>query len=176
MANIITYINTLLRPYYTIILGIFLTILFLGVARYTYEYYIVNKLQNKDKANIANAPDRKPVISIFFFHVDWCPHCIKAKPEWNSFKQQYQDKVINGYTVKTYDIDCTDDNGDEVLVYTDENGTQGSTKPTSMKTAELIKKYKIESYPTIKVSKDNNTIEFDAKVTADNLSKLVNSV
>ena len=63
-----------------------------------------------------------------------------------------------------------------MLVYTDENGSQGSTKPTSMKTAELIKKYKIESYPTIKVSKDNNTIEFDAKVTADNLSKLVNSV
>jgi hypothetical protein len=84
--------------------------------------------------------------------------------------------VINGYTVKTYDIDCTDDNGDEVLVYTDPKDGEIATKPTSMKTAELIKKYNIESYPTVKVSKDNNTIEFDAKVTSDNLSKLINSI
>ena len=171
MANLITYIDSIIRPYYTIILGIFLVILFLGVARYTYETYIVNKLENKDKANIANAPDRKSVISIYFFHVDWCPHCIKAKPEWNSFKRQYQDKVVNGYTIKTYDIDCTEDNGDEVLVYAD-----FKTKPTPMRISALIEKYKIESYPTIKLTKDANIIDFDAKVTSNNLSKFVSSV
>lgn len=176
MANLITYIDIQLRPYYTTILAIFLIILFLGVARYAYEYYIASKLKNKDKANIANAPDRKPVVAVYFFHVDWCPHCIKALPEWNSFKQQYQDKVVGGYTVKTYDIDCTEDNGDEVLIYNDPKDGQIAVKPTPMKTAELIKKYKIESYPTIKLTKDANIIDFDAKVTADNLSKFVNSV
>jgi len=176
MANLIIYVDSILRPYYTIILSIFLILMFLGVARYTYEYYISKKLEQKDQSNIANAVDRKPVISVYFFHVDWCPHCIKATPEWNSFKQQYQDKTINGYIVKVYDIDCTEDNGDEVLIYNDPKDGKITVKPTPMKTVELIKKYKIDSYPTIKLTKDANGVDFDAKVTYDNLSKFVNSV
>jgi thiol-disulfide isomerase/thioredoxin len=176
MANLITYINTLLKPYYTLILIVVLLIFFLGVARYTYEKFFAKTIKNKKYSDVANTPDRKSVITIFFFSVDWCPHCIKAKPEWNNFKQQYSDKLINGYVIKTYDIDCTDDNGDSVEVYLDDNGKQATTKPTSMRTADIIKKYKIESYPTIKLIKDGTTVEFDAKVTNENLSKFVNSV
>jgi len=176
MANLLLYIDTQLRPYYTYALAVFLIILFLGIARYAYEYFVSNKLENKNKANIANSPDRKPIIAVYFFHVDWCPHCIKAKPEWNSFKQQYQDKSIGTYTVKTYDIDCTEDNGEEVLIFNDPLDGEIAIKPTPMKISELIKKYKIESYPTIKLTKDANIIDFDAKVTSNNLSKFVNSV
>ena len=176
MANIITYINTLLRPHYTKILIVFLFILFLGVARYLYDNYYSQKIANKKYTDVANIVDRKPIIMIFFFHVDWCPHCVKAKPEWNNFKQQYTDKVINGYVIKPIDIDCTDDNGDEVLVYTDESGEKQTTKPTSMKTSEIIRKYKVDSYPTIKLIKDGATVDYDAKVTSDNLTKFVNTV
>lgn len=176
MANIITYINTLLRPYYTTILSIILIIFFLGVARYMYESYFMKNIKNKKFSDVANIPDRKPVIMIYFFFVDWCPHCLKAKPEWNNFKQQYSDKVVNGYVIKTYDIDCTDDNGDEVQVYLNENGEQSSTTPTTMRTSEIIRKHKIESYPTIKLIKDGVTVDYDAKVTAESLTTFVNSV
>jgi len=176
MPNLITYVDTLFRPYYTIILVILLTILFLGVARYTYETYFAKKIKNKDFTDVANIPDTKSQIVIFFFFVDWCPHCLKAKPEWNTFKQQYSDKIINGYVIKTYDIDCTDDNGDQSIPYYDDNNHQQSTKLTSLRTSEIIRKYKIESYPTIKMIKDDTIIEFDAKLTNDNLTKFVNSV
>jgi thiol-disulfide isomerase/thioredoxin len=176
MANIITYVNILLRPYYTIIISIFLFIFFLGIARYAYDRYFSKTIENKKYSDVANIPDRKPVIMIFFFSVDWCPHCLKAKPEWNNFKQQYSDKVVNGYVIKTYDIDCTDDNGDEVIIYNDDDGNQTTTKPTSMKTAEIIRKYKIESYPTIKLVKDGVTVDYDAKVTSESLTKFIKSV
>jgi hypothetical protein len=39
-----------------------------------------------------------------------------------------------------------------------------------------INKYKVEHFPTIKLLKDNNTIEFDSKISEDNLVKFFNIV
>ena len=40
---------------------------------------------------------------------------------------------------------------------------------------ELLNRYKIEGYPTIKLLKDNQIIEFDAKPTKDNLEQFLNT-
>ena len=90
-----------------------------------------------------------------FFHVDWCPHCKKALPEWNNFKKQFADKEVNGYIVKCVDVDCTDETSD---------------------VQNMINKYSIESYPTVKMIKDNNTIEFDSKISTNTLEHFVNSM
>ena len=90
-----------------------------------------------------------------FFHVDWCPHCKTALPEWENFKKQFNNKEVNGYITKCVDVDCTDENS---------------------KVQNMISKYDIESYPTVKMVKDKNTIEFDSKITSNTLEHFVNTM
>ena len=89
------------------------------------------------------------------FTVDWCPHCKTAKPEWEQLKAEYKDKKINGYKVIFTDIDCT--------------------KETAQ-VEKLMNTYKIEGYPTIKLLKDGQVIDYDAKPTKDTLVKFLNTV
>jgi thiol-disulfide isomerase/thioredoxin len=177
MANLVTYINSLLKPYYKYILGFLIVLVFVMIARYSFQVYFARQNKNKKLANVANANNTAPIKAVYFFHVDWCPHCIKAQPEWKSFSDQFDNKEIGGYLVRCYDIDCTEDHGDEVIQF-DPTNDQSPTgiKPTSIKISELVQKYKIESYPTIKMTKDDLVIDFDAKVTHANLSQFVNSV
>jgi thiol-disulfide isomerase/thioredoxin len=124
MANLFVYIDSILKPYYKYMMMFFLFVLFVTVARFAYQTSFVKVDKNKKAANIANANNVKPITSVYFFHVDWCPHCVKAIPEWNAFVEIYNGKEINGHLVQCYDIDCTDDNGD-VTVQIDP--TTGST-------------------------------------------------
>jgi len=173
MANIVTYLTTLFKPYYKYVIGLILLLIFIGVAKYTYEKMYATKQINNKFNDVANASDVKPIITIFFFFVDWCPHCLKAKPEWHKFKQQYDNSVINGYVVKCYEIDCTDDNGNTVTLVDPKDNSNTNVKPTSIKTSEIIRKYKIESYPTIKLIKNGTTYDYDAKVESDSLGIFV---
>jgi thiol-disulfide isomerase/thioredoxin len=110
------------------------------------------------------------------FYVDWCPHCIKDIPEWDAFAEIYNNKEVNGRLIQCYDIDCTDDNGDVTIQFDPIDGTSTNMSPTPIKISKLIKKYKIDSYPTIKLSKDDTTVDFEAKVTKQNLIQFVTSV
>jgi thiol-disulfide isomerase/thioredoxin len=176
MANILVYVDSILKPYYKVILGVFLLIVFITIARYSYQTFFVKVNQNKDHSNIANANNVKPITTIYFFHVDWCPHCVKAVPEWNAFVEAYNNKEVNGHIVQCYDIDCTDDNGDVTVQFDPTTGLTTNMVPTPVKISKLIEKYNIDSYPTIKLTKDNNVVDFEAKVTKQNLIQFVNSV
>lgn len=179
MANLYTYVNNLLKPYYKYILGFFILFIFLVIARFGYRYYFMKMNKNKKFTDVANANNVKPIMSIYFFHVDWCPHCVKAQPQWNAFKEQYDNTEVNGYLLKCYDINCTDDNGEEVIQYDNRNKdalVSTNIQPTPIKISEIIKKYNIDSYPTVKLTKDDLVIEFDSKITKDTLVKFVNSV
>lgn len=178
MANLITYANTLLKPYYKYITGVVLLILFILVSKFVYDTYFVKYNKNKELSNVANAKNTKEICAIYFFSVEWCPHCVKAKPEWKAFKDQYNNKVVNGYVLKCYDIDCTKDNGEEVIQF--DNSINGSQQipiePTPVKISTLIKKYNIDSYPTVKLTKGDIVVDFDSKITKETLIQFVNSV
>jgi len=58
--------------------------------------------------------------------------------------------VVNGYTINCQDVNCTD-----------ESNTESNT---------LINKFKVDSYPTIKMERDGTIIDFDSKVTSSALS------
>lgn len=176
MANLLTYLNTTLKPYYKYMMIFFLIFVFIMVARYSFQVYFARRNKNKKFANVANANNTAPIVAVYFFHVDWCPHCIKAQPEWDSFQKQYDNKEMGGYLVRCYDIDCTEDNGDAVIQFDPNDDASTGIKPTSIKISELIQKYKIESYPTIKLTKDDLVVDFDAKVTQANLVQFVSSV
>ena len=92
---------------------------------------------------------------IMFFYVDWCPHCKTAKPAWNDVKSEYENKTINGYKVVFTEINCTEETAE---------------------VESLMNKYSIEGFPTIKLLKDGQVIEYDAKPTKDTLTQFLNTV
>jgi thiol-disulfide isomerase/thioredoxin len=153
MANIIDVLRKMIAPYYYVILTIVLIVLFVIVAYYAYNQF--GNVKQSKFANVANSNRRNKEVSILFFHVDWCPHCKKALPEWNSFKSQNDGKEFNGYIVKCVDMDCTNETSD---------------------ITRAINEYKIDSYPTIKMLKDGQVIEFDSKITNSSLNAFINSM
>jgi thiol-disulfide isomerase/thioredoxin len=135
------------------VLIIFLAILLIIVIYYIYTKYF-SKGFGRTIENMENQSGDKTA-ELMLFHVDWCPHCKTAKPEWDQVKAEYQNKSINGYNVMFNEINCTDETPDKL---------------------KMIETYKIEGYPTIKLVKDNQVIDFDAKPTKDTLTKFLNTV
>ena len=154
MPGVVEVVSNLFRPYYNYVLVLICIIIFVALAQYAYANYYKKTADNKF-ANVANANRRNKESDIMFFHVDWCPHCKTALPEWNNFKKQYDNKEINGRVIKCKDIDCTKENSD---------------------VTSLINTYSIESYPTVKLLKDNKTIDFDSKITSHTLEQFVNTM
>jgi thiol-disulfide isomerase/thioredoxin len=132
---------------------VLLVILFSYIGYNGYKKYYKQSAEVKDFSDVANSNKRKKEAQVFFFFADWCPHCRKAKPEWEQFKEEYDGKVVNDYTISCQPVDCTDDK--------------------DQKTATLIKQYNIESYPTIIMLVGENKIDYDAKVSKSGLEQLV---
>jgi thiol-disulfide isomerase/thioredoxin len=153
MANVVEVIRRYIRPYYYYIIAIAVIIIFSIVAYYAYNRFYKKEVNHAK--DVANANRRNKEVIVYFFHVDWCPHCKKALPEWNSFKSQNDGKEINGYVIQCLDINCTDETSD---------------------ITKLINKYHIESYPTVKMIKDEKVIEFDSKITNSSLNAFVNTM
>ena len=151
MANIIDVFRRLISPYYYYIISIIVLVIFLYVTYYAY-YNIYKKSEPNKFKDVANVNRRNKEVTVFFFHVDWCPHCKKALPEWNTFKAQNDGKQINGYLVKCVDLNCTNETSD---------------------ITRAINEYNIDSYPTVKMLKENQKIEFDSKITSTALDSFV---
>lgn len=132
---------------------------FVILAAAFYHYYLKPKfLQpsfNPNSEHMKHDEDDGKVAEIMLFYVDWCPHCKTAKPVWEEVKAEYQNKTINGYKVLFTEINCTTES-DEV--------------------EQLLNKYKIEGFPTIKLLKDGQVVEYDAKTTKDTLVQFLNTV
>jgi len=92
---------------------------------------------------------------LLFFYADWCPHCKTAKPIWNDLKTEYQNKTINGYNVIFTEVNCSEE---------------------TPEVDQMMNKYNVEGYPTIKLLKDGQIIEYDAKPSQETLSQFLNTV
>jgi hypothetical protein len=153
MANIVEVLNRYIRPYYYRILAFIMFILFVIVGYYGYQS-IMSKQKNKF-SDVANANRRNREAVVYFFHADWCPHCKKATPEWNNFKSKWNGKEINGYIIKCMDINCTEETSN---------------------VTEFINRFNVDSYPTVKMVRDDTTIDFDSKITSSSLETFVNTM
>jgi thiol-disulfide isomerase/thioredoxin len=91
------------------------------------------------------------VAQLFLFKVDWCPHCKKAKPVFDEVEKQLNGSPIKGYTVTFKTIDC-------------------EAEP------DMADKFKIEGYPTVKLVKDGQVIEYDAKPEKDKIMEFLKTV
>ena len=154
MPGLVEVVGNLIRPYYYYLLIFTFGLIFAALSYYAYNNYYKKTIDNKF-ANVANANRRNKEVDVLFFHVDWCPHCKTALPEWNNFKKQYNDKEMNGYVIKCKDVDCTSETSD---------------------ITNLMTKYDIQSYPTVKMIKDTKAIDFDSKITSKTLEQFVNAM
>ena len=76
-------------------------------------------------------------------------------PHWNEVKKQYDSKTINGYTLVFTEVDCSEE---------------------TPKIKKITDEYDVEGYPTIKLVKNGEVIDYDAKPTKETLEKFINSV
>ena len=142
----------------TSIIYIVAFILFIVIAVYYYKSYIEPSIKPSYNANSEisqTTTSQQKDAELLFFYVDWCPHCKTAKPAWNDLKTEYENKTINGYKVIFTDIDCTNETAE---------------------ISQQMDKYKIEGFPTIKLLKDGQVIEYDAKPSKDTLEQFLKTV
>jgi thiol-disulfide isomerase/thioredoxin len=133
----------------TFLVLFFITFCFIGVAVYTYRRFVSNKIKPTYVANDEfKAAGPVDSVELYFFHTTWCPHCKKAMPVWNKFKEEIGTNRINGVAVHFIEVDCEEDKA----------------------TAE---KFKVTGYPTIKLVKGNQVIEYDAKPDVDTLREFL---
>ena len=143
-----------------IMIALFVVIL-IGVSVYYYYYYMnSNKNEYGDNSiQVTNAggieSGEEGDAEIMFFHADWCPHCKKAKPEWEKVRSAYEDKGINGYNVQCTEVNCTDE---------------------TPEVQAMVEKYNIEGYPTIKLIKGDQLIDFEAKPTETTITQFLKTV
>jgi thiol-disulfide isomerase/thioredoxin len=131
-------------------------IILIVLAYYTYKQYTDGKTTfHANRENIPEDQNSNKTATLMLFYVDWCPHCKTAKPEWESLKSEYEGKNINGYTINFMEYNCTNE---------------------SAEISQLMDKYSIEGYPTIKLVKDNQIIEYDAKPTKSTMEQFINTV
>jgi thiol-disulfide isomerase/thioredoxin len=132
-------------------------IVFIIIAVMFYFYY-VSPSKTKYHANKEQVPAGSSVSNkaeLLFFYADWCPHCKAAKPIWNDLKSEYENKTINGYRVTFTEVDCSEETAE---------------------VEKLMNQYNVEGYPTIKLIKDGQVIEYDAKPSKETITKFLNTV
>ena len=128
----------------------------IACAYYIYKTYISSQSDSSllegyaSGMNIRNEHPNEEVVTLYFFGVEWCPHCKHAKPEWDSFVKENEDKTFNGKKVNFVSVDCDKDSA-------------------------LADKYDVSGYPTIKLDTGSDVIEFKSKPERDTLTQFLNS-
>ena len=140
-----------LASYKKVILIILLAAIFIVTAVYVYKKYISDKNSSQPKKQTCATGESKSA-DLYLFYTEWCPHCKKTKPEWEQLKKNYSgNNNINGYKLNFIEVDC------------DAN-------------PEIADKFKVEGYPTIKLVKGNQIVEFDAKPDVKTLEQFLSTV
>jgi thiol-disulfide isomerase/thioredoxin len=157
--------NSYVYPYRKVLLILIIVILFLVIGVMIYQKYLPGALASNVKNNMANANIRSNnsasgSLDVYFFNVDWCPHCVKAKPAWLQFVQAYDGQTIHGYYVSCIGgkegVNCTNADDPEIK--------------------KLVAKYEIQGFPTIKFVQNGTVVDFDARVSKENLDNFMNSL
>ena len=152
LTKIRSYFNTKVL----IVIGVLVVLM--GISLFYYYRYVAPKLttsfsENKQPQSASGTGGGQA--EFLLFYVDWCPHCKTAKPEWEKVKQEYQGKSINGTSITFKEINCTNE---------------------SPEIEKMVSQYNIEGYPTLKLLKGDQVIDFDSKPTQASLKQFLNSV
>jgi thiol-disulfide isomerase/thioredoxin len=134
------------------LLVVLIVIVFIIAALFMYRRSVVSNMNKKYVANNEFSQNGNGIktADIYFFYTEWCPHCKTAKPVWADFKNQIGDKKINGVALNFIEVDCDKDTA-------------------------TSDKFNVKGFPTIKLVRGNQIVEYDAKPSTVNLIEFVNS-
>ena len=129
---------------------VFVAALLTGIAFFIYNYYVAPRLNPSfvENKELVSASDDITEIDIYYFFTEWCPYCKKARPIWDNLKEQYNEKLFNGKTLNFKEVDCE-------------------------KNEQMADRFNIEGYPTIKLVKGNQVVDYDAKPDAESLQEFL---
>lgn len=92
---------------------------------------------------------------LMLFFATWCPHCKTTMPIWKDLKSEMDGELFHGYKLVFTEHDCTNADGDN--------------SDTSSAQHLMMDKYGVEAFPTIKLLKGDELIEYDAELSKDTL-------
>jgi len=115
----------------------------LVVLALTLIVYLVRRLCNPYLKSAPKREVQKDKANLYFFHTDWCGHCIKAMPEWEKLE-------AGPRTFGTTEVSFVRVNAEK-----------------DRETSDL---YQIDSYPTIKLETSTGLYTYDKTPTAAGLT------
>ena len=89
---------------------------------------------------------------LVLFSASWCPHCKAAKPDWDRIVSEFDGQQVNGYTVKCRMVEC---------------GTE------SPEVEQQMDRFKVEGFPTLRLVKDGEIINYEGPTTYDGISSFL---
>ncbi len=133
-----------------ILVILFLVVIFLIASISVYRRHVSNRINSTYVTNNEYNQGNTDLeyVDMYFFYTEWCPHCKTAKPVWYDFKKQMDGKQVNGIKINFYEVDCDKD-------------------------SETADKFNVKGFPTIKMLKGKQIIEYDAKPSSDTLHEFV---
>ena len=132
---------------------IILTAIFIAAAIWVYNSYVkprVDAAYVPNKEFIQDNVSSNDTADLYFFYTTWCPHCKKAMPVWEKFKENIEPTGMNGVKINFIEVDCDKD-------------------------PDTAERFNVEGYPTIKLSYNKKVIEYDAKPDIDTLNQFLQS-
>ena len=122
-----------MKPLHLVVALLFVVVLVMG------GMYLMKRNEGFDNSN------DEPVV-VYFFYVDWCPHCTNAKPEVAAFEKDLatQNNLMNGVPVEVKQVNCEEEK-------------------------ELAAEHGVKAYPTVVAVKNNKKEQLNNKVTNSNL-------
>lgn len=132
---------------------IILAAIFIAAAIWVYNSYVkprVDAAYVPNKEFIQDAGSSNDTADLYFFYTTWCPHCKKAMPVWEKFKENIEPTGMNGVKINFIEVDCDKD-------------------------PDTAERFNVEGYPTIKLSYNKKVIEYDAKPDMETLNQFLQS-
>ncbi len=134
---------------------------FLVFVVFCFVYMFVKTFIVKEHFNIPGLENQRggeeqfnggKVPTFYFFNVDWCGHCKRAKPEWDKFASlldKSNQAEFNGKKVELRSVNC-----------------EGSEEEQA-----LGKEYGVEGFPTFILQKGNQKIDYDGPRTFEDMKE-----
>lgn len=140
--------NIIYNKKFLLVIGV--AALFTAAALYVYNFYVAPRLNPTYVTNRewVTADDSTNMAEVYYFYTDWCPYCKKAQPIWEKIKNQYSEKTLNGKILYFKEVNCE-------------------------KEEKIADQFNIEGYPTIKLVKGNEIIDYDAKPDEKSLTEFL---
>ena len=122
------------------------------VSIYVYKKNISAKTKDTYVSNKEFVPNdgSSQSATLYYFYTTWCPHCKKTMPIWDELVTELNDEELKGVKLTLIKVDCD-------------------------KEQSLAESFNVQGYPTIKLLKDGQIIEYDAKPSKVNLIEFVNT-